>query len=64
MKSLVQIVPGGFGSELRPQGVDGLLTVKAMVGRQGEQLDQQGRPFEAPLTVVDGSTSDLDAEAP
>jgi hypothetical protein len=61
--SAVQVVDRGLRIELRPEQVQDLLAVEAMVLGQSEQLDEALHLLEPPFILPDDSRTHRDGEA-
>jgi hypothetical protein len=63
VEGLAQVPTPGFGIELRPEGVDGVLAVESVSGREREELDQVGASSMPPPIRRDRAAVDLCSEA-
>ena len=61
---LMEVVAGGVRVPPRPQQLGGLVDVEAVLGRQGEQLDQRLRLAQPPGVVGDDAVAGADGERP
>ena len=51
----MEVVGGGSGIEVGPEGLHDLLAVEAVAGREREQLNETGGLAQAPSGVLDDS---------
>ena len=61
---LMEVVAGGVRVPPRPQQLGGLLDVEAVLGGEGEQLDQRLRLAQPPGVVGDDAVAGADGEHP